>query len=401
MKFLNRISGVLVVLFFCQWLIAPMNSVSAKSHPPSISAESAALIDVQSGRILYAKQGDKKMRIASLTKTMTAIVAIESGKLNDVVQIPNEAVGVEGSSIYLKKGERLTLEELLYGLMLRSGNDAAVAIANHIGGSVPGFVYMMNEKAAMIGMTHTNFNNPHGLDDSNMHYSTATDMVKLSAYALRNPTFKKIVSTKVKNISWEGEDWDRRLQNKNKMLYLYKGADGVKTGYTKLAKRCLASSATRDGRQLAVITLNAPDDWNDSSELMDWGFEQFQTVKIVGKGEAIDSDDEILQPEDSDEELSFVTQNDFQYPLQEDEVRHISSKVQLLSSKVDESMIGEHVGYLQIYLDKKLIGKVPLTVQETKETLLYPSGIQTHNSHQPRSFWELVYQLMLGGFFDA
>ncbi|MGD8189144.1 D-alanyl-D-alanine carboxypeptidase family protein [Brevibacillus ginsengisoli] len=397
MKFLNRISGVLVVLFLCQWLITPLGSAevskkSASNKAPSISAESAALIDVQSGRILYAKAGDKKMRIASLTKTMTAIVAIESGKLNDVITIPGEAVGVEGSSIYLKKGERLTLEELLYGLMLRSGNDSAVAIANHIGGSVPGFVYLMNEKAAMIGMTHTNFNNPHGLDDSNMHYSTASDMAKLSAYALRNPTFKKIVSTKVKNISWEGNEWDRKLQNKNKLLYLYKGADGVKTGYTKLAKRCLASSATRDGRQLAVITLNAPNDWNDSMELMDWGFQQFHTVTIVSKGEAIEWNKETQQPENLDNKLSFVSQSEFQYPLREDEVRQVTSKVQLLSSKVDKSMIGQHVGYVQFFLDKQLIGKVPLTVQETK---------QTQAGHHPRSFWELVYQLMLGGLIDA
>lgn len=143
-----------------------------------------------------------------MTKTMTAIVAIENGRLEDIVSVPKEAVGVEGSSIYLKNGEKLTLEELLYGLMLRSGNDAAVTVAHHIGGSVPGFVYLMNEKAAMIGMSHTNFTNPHGLDDSNMHYSTAEDMAKLSAYALKNPVFRQIVSTKVKNISWEGEEYD-------------------------------------------------------------------------------------------------------------------------------------------------------------------------------------------------
>lgn len=399
MKFLNRISGVLVVLFVCQWLLAPIDTTQAsETSPPSISAESAALIDVQSGRILYAKEGDKKMRIASLTKTMTAIVAIESGKLDDVISIPNEAVGVEGSSIYLKRGERLTLEELLYGLMLRSGNDAAVAIANHVGGSVPGFVYMMNEKAAMIGMTHTNFNNPHGLDDSNMHYSTATDMVKLSAYALRNPIFRQIVSTKVKNISWEGEEWDRRLQNKNKMLYLYKGADGVKTGYTKLAKRCLASSATRDGRQLAVITLNAPDDWNDSMALMDWGFDQFKSTQLVSKGEAIKTDTR-LAPIEAD--LSFVAQNGFQYPLQDSEVGHITKKVQLITSNVDQEMVGEHVGYLNFYLDQKLIGKVPLTVQETKETMHTEATTHQQASTHPRSFWELLFQLMIGGLLDA
>lgn len=215
----QRLSGVLVVFLFLQCFFIPLHTLFA-APPLSISAEAAALIDVASGRILYEKNGSKKMRIASLTKVMTAIVAIETAKPNDVVKVPNEAVGVEGSSIYLKRGEQLPLEELLYGLMLRSGNDAAVTIAHHVGGSIPGFVYQMNEKAALIGMTQTNFTNPHGLDDSNMHYSTAEDMVKLSAYALKNPTFRQIVSTKVKNISWEGENWDRRLQNKNKMLNL-------------------------------------------------------------------------------------------------------------------------------------------------------------------------------------
>ncbi|MGC5324496.1 D-alanyl-D-alanine carboxypeptidase family protein [Brevibacillus sp. SYSU BS000544] len=395
MKYLNRISGVLVVFLFCHWLLTPPSSASAAVKPPSISAESAALIDVQSGRILYQKEGDKKMRIASLTKTMTAIVAIEEANLQDVVKVPNEAVGVEGSSIYLKKGEQLKLEELLYGLMLRSGNDAAVAISHHVGGSVPGFVHLMNEKAAMIGMTHTNFNNPHGLDDSNMHYSTANDMVKLSAYALKNPTFRKIVSTKVTNISWEGENWDRRLQNKNKMLYLYKGADGVKTGYTKLAKRCLASSATRDGRQLAVITLNAPDDWNDSSELMDWGFQQFQQEKIISKGAAIGGDLNIAPIKEG---LNLVTLNDFFYPLKAGEKSQIHTNVQLLNKNVplDKNWIGEHVGYVQVYLDKQLIGKIPLIVQDD-QTTFQPLEIATSKD----TFWAIVLEVLLGGFYHA
>lgn len=393
MKFLNHISGVLVVFLFCQWLFYPAQPIHASADIPSISAESAALIDVQSGRILYEKEGDKKMRIASLTKTMTAIVAIEAGNLKDVVTVPDEAVGVEGSSIYLKKGEKLTLEELLYGLMLRSGNDAAVAIADHVGGSVPGFVYMMNEKAAMIGMAHTHFTNPHGLDDSNMHYSTANDMVKLSAYALKNPVFRQIVSTKVKNISWEGENWDRRLQNKNKMLYLYKGADGVKTGYTKLARRCLSSSATRDGRQLAAITLNAPDDWNDSMALMDWGFQHFQTVKIIGKGERVKADSKL---DKADDELVLVTQNDFSYPLQEGESGQITSKVQLLDRRLDKKMIGQQAGYIQFFLNNKPIGRVPLTAQSAAATFgTHPS------SGQPKPFWDIVFELMLGGVLHA
>ncbi|MFM1652772.1 D-alanyl-D-alanine carboxypeptidase family protein [Brevibacillus sp. B_LB10_24] len=390
MKYLNRISGALVVFLLFQGWFVPMKAADASSQPPKISAEAAALIDVTSGRILYKKNADKKMRIASLTKTMTAIVAIESANLNDVVTVPKSAVGVAGSSIYLKQGERLTLEELLYGLMLRSGNDSAVAIAEHVGGSVPGFAFMMNEKAAMIGMTHTNFTNPHGLDDSNMHYSTAEDMVKLSAYALKNPEFQKIVSTKVKTISWEGEDWGRRLLNKNKLLFMYKGADGVKTGYTRLAKRCLASSATRDGRQLAVITLNAPDDWKDSMGLLDWGFSQFQPVKVVQKGEPVEPDVTIERKQD---DLVFVTMNEFNYPLTEEEVPSIQSKVQLFERSAVPAMIGKHVGFLQIYLGGALIGKVPLTVQQTA------TGVQM-NRHVP-AFVNIVWEIMAGGILHA
>ncbi|HZG14735.1 MAG TPA: D-alanyl-D-alanine carboxypeptidase family protein [Candidatus Bathyarchaeia archaeon] len=393
MKYLKRLSGVLVVFLLLQAFLLPLGETKAAEGALGISAEAAALIDVASGRILYQKNGDKKMRIASLTKTMTAIVAIEEGNLKDVIQIPDEAVGVEGSSIYLRKGERLTLEELLYGLMLRSGNDAATAIAIHIGGSVQGFAYKMNEKAAMIGMTHTNFMNPHGLDDSNMHYSTANDMVKLSAYALKNPTFRQIVSTKVKSISWEGESWDRRLQNKNKLLHLYEGADGVKTGYTKLAKRCLASSATRDGRQLAAITLNAPDDWNDSMKMMDWGFQNFKPTKVVGKGEAIDPDAPVFAGEDR---LQLITENDFIYPLTRSEAAQVTSKVNLLRSQLDKQMVGKHVGFLQIYLGKQPIGQIPLTVKEAVPTLKTQLGF-----HAKESFWSKLWRIAAGGVLDA
>lgn len=390
MKVRKLVSGVLVVFLFIQVLLLPATDANAAAKPTGLSAESAALIDVTSGRILYSKNGTKKMRIASLTKTMTAIVAIESGKLNDVVTVPQEAVGVEGSSIYLKKGEKLTLEELLYGLMLRSGNDAAVTIATHVGGSLPGFVYMMNEKAAMIGMSHTNFTNPHGLDDSNMHYSTAEDMAKLSAYALRNPVFRQIVSTKVKDISWEGEQWDRRLLNKNKMLHLYEGADGVKTGYTKLAKRCLASSATRDGRQLATITLNAPDDWNDSAKLLDYGFANFPLKELVGGKQDVKPD----TPVTMEKGTHLVTMNAFRYPLQPTEADDVHKRVVLGESVINGKMNGQLVGFLQFYLKEDMIGQVPLLVSADSSVEGRPeSGI--------RGFWRHFWTIAAGGLWSA
>jgi D-alanyl-D-alanine carboxypeptidase (penicillin-binding protein 5/6) len=181
-----------LLLFACLLLYAvcaPPLSVQAE---PSLSthAEAAALIDVSSGRLLYSKQGDKSMRIASLTKIMTAIVAIENGKLSESARVGKNAFGKEGSSIYLKLNEEMSLQHLLYGMMLRSGNDAATTIAEHVGGTVEGFAYLMNQKAEMIGMTHSSFKNPSGLDEEG-HYSTAADMAKLAAYSLRNPVFQE------------------------------------------------------------------------------------------------------------------------------------------------------------------------------------------------------------------
>ncbi|UKK98217.1 D-alanyl-D-alanine carboxypeptidase family protein [Brevibacillus brevis] len=389
MNIRKYLSGVLVVFLFIQMAFTPAAVVKAAAAPPGLSAEGAALIDVESGRILYSKNGTKKMRIASLTKTMTAIVAIEMGKLDAQVTVPPQAVGVEGSSIYLKNGEKLTLEELLYGLMLRSGNDAAVTIATHIGGSVPGFTYLMNEKAAMIGMEHTNFTNPHGLDDSNQHYSTPEDMAKLSAYALHNPVFRQIVSTKVKDISWEGEQWDRRLLNKNKMLHLYNGADGVKTGYTKLAKRCLASSATRNGRQLATITLNASDDWNDSAKLMDWGFANYPLQELVKKGQEVKPD----TPVTLEAGTHLVTTNTFQYPLQTAETEAIHKRVVMGESTVTSKMNGQLAGFLQLYLKEKMIGQVPLLVRVDTPTSVAPQA--------SRSMWQQFWGIVSGGLWSA
>ncbi len=283
----------------------------ATSANVGISAQGAALIDVNSGRILFEKNGDQQMRIASLTKIMTAIVAIENGNLKDIVTTSDHAFGTEGSSIYLKNGEKLSLENMLYGLMLRSGNDAAVAIAEHIGGSEEGFVFLMNQKAAAIGMTHSHFMNPHGLDHKD-HYSTTKDMALLTAYALKNPIFKKIVSTKVKIAPSADEPWDRKWLNKNKLLRMYDYADGVKTGYTKLSKRCLASSATKNDVQLAAITLNAPDDWNDSIQMLEYGFQEYKQTPLVQTNQIID------KIKIDGEEKNIVPSRDLVYPLKKE-----------------------------------------------------------------------------------
>lgn len=332
----------------------------------AISAESAALIDVQSGRILYGKNMDKRMRIASLTKIVTAIVAIESGKLNDTVTVSKNAYRVEGSSIYLDLGEKQKLIDLVYAIMMRSGNDAATAIAEHVGGgSVQKFVDMMNAKVKELGLTGTHFANPHGLDAKD-HYSTAYDMAKLTAYALRNPIFREVVSTKIKKIPWEGKDWDRTMRNKNKMLFRYEGADGVKTGYTEAAGRCLASSASRSGRQLAVIVLNDRDDWNDSSKMLDYGFTKYRYFSPVDDSQSIAS---IPVKNGSADNADILVGQKLAYPLREEEINNVRTELKLPKQLRAPLKEGEKVGEMIVYMNDKKIGSLPLVSKSNVESV--------------------------------
>ncbi len=317
-------------------------AVQAAPDAPSIHAQAAAVIDVTSGRLLYSLHGDDELPIASLTKIMTAIVAIEHGNLSDMVKVGKNAYGKEGSSLYLHLGEEMSLENMLYGLMLRSGNDAATAIAEHVGGSEEGFVYLMNEKAKLLGLTHTHFQNPHGLDAEG-HYSSANDLAKLTSYALKNPHFKEIVRTPSKTAPNPNDPWDYKWLNKNKMLRFYDGADGVKTGYTKTARRCLVSSATRNGQQIAVVTLNDGDDWNDHRKLLDYGFANFPLTTLIGKGQAIEN--------------GLVTGADFKYALAPEEVGQVERRLKL--AEVRTGSFG-YRGRISVRLNGEEIGTVPV-----------------------------------------
>lgn len=313
--------------------------------PPGNHAKAAALIDVTSGRILFSQRGDEPMKIASLTKIMTAIVALEHGRLDDMVTVSVRAAGKEGSSLYLKAGEKMTLRNLLYGLMLRSGNDAAVAIAEHIGGSVAGFAVLMNRKAEELGLVNSHFRNPHGLDEPG-HYMSANDLAKLTAYSLHHPEFAKIVKTVERKAPNPYESWDYRWLNKNKMLRMYEGADGVKTGYTKQALRTLVSSATRGGQQLAAVTLNDGNDWVDHRNLLDYGFRTFPLQEVVKKGQAIEG-------------TVFKVSRTFKYPLATGE----KERIRMRAVPVETTSLDYALGYrgkLQIELDGRPIGAVLL-----------------------------------------
>ncbi len=234
------------------------------TYATDVSAKAAVLIEAESGRVLFEKNPDSRLPMASTTKIMTALVALESGDLERNVTVAGEAEGVEGSSVYLHKGDRTTLIDLLYALMLQSANDAAVAIAVDVGGTQDRFVEMMNEKSRMLGLSDTHFDNPNGLD-SKTHYTTANDLARLCAYAMKNELFREIVSTKVYDITLNEKLV--RVVNHNKLLWRLDGACGVKTGYTKASGRCLVSSVERNGKTYIAVTLNAPDDWSDHKKL--------------------------------------------------------------------------------------------------------------------------------------
>lgn len=257
-----------------------LQTLSLSAHAYNVSAQAAVLMEADSGDIIFEKNKDTKLGMASTTKIMTALVAIENSSPSDVVNISDKAIGVEGSSIYLKHGEKLTMEELLYALMLQSANDAAAAIAYEVGGSIENFACMMNQKAEQLGLQNTHFTNPHGLYDEN-HYTSAHDLAVITRSAMQNEFFRQLVSTKRFVIQSSADNTTRVLINHNKLLKIYDGAIGVKTGFTKKTGRCLVSSAERNGVTLIAVTLNASDDWNDHMSLFNEGFELYQRVTLA------------------------------------------------------------------------------------------------------------------------
>ena len=335
----------------------------------AISAKKAVLMDADTGRFLYEKDAHSRSLIASTTKIMTALIICEQCNVRDRMKIPAEAVGIEGSSMYLREGEVLTLQELLYGLMLCSGNDAATALAIYCGGTVEGFVQLMNDKAFRLGLQGTHFENPHGLDSPN-HYSTARDLAVLAAYAMKNPVFYQTVSTKSVRFG------SRSLQNHNKLLWRVDGADGVKTGFTKAAGRILVSSATRQGRRLICVTINDGNDWQDHSSLLEEGFSRYTPNQIVQQGECMGTVS-VLGGES--ERVQLLAGEDFTYPLAAEEKPEI-----LLPGPgfVYAPVVqGQDAGVGYVCLDGKVVGKVSLVYGQTVEYEKTPK----------RSFWKRLF----------
>jgi len=275
----NCVKGIIIALI----VIFAMNSVSVSAM--GVSAQYACVIEQNSGEVVYEKNAYQRHSMASTTKIMTALIAIEQGRLDEVVTASRNASVQEGSSIYLRAGDKIMMRDLLYGLMLNSGNDAAVAVAEHISGSVEEFAKLMTETAKSIGAENTQFKNPNGLD-ADGHYTTAYDLALIARYAMQNEDFKEIVSTKSKKVTMQSGT-ELYLSNHNKMLKIYEGANGVKTGFTKATGRCLVSSAERNGVSFIAVTLNAPDDWTDHKNMLDFAFAEYARMMVVDEGDIL------------------------------------------------------------------------------------------------------------------
>ncbi len=254
--------------------------------PPGVSCEAAVLLEWQTGAILYSKNAFRRMYPASITKMMTALIALENGRLEELVTVSRTAANEPGSSMYLRVGDVFSLEDLLFGLMLNSGNDAAWAIAEHVGGTAEAFFAMMNRRAKETGAINTHFTNPHGLADPN-HYTTAFDLALIARTCLKHPYFKHLVATREKDVIDAKQETRIQLANTNRLLWAYLGADGVKTGTTESAGQCLVASATRDGMRLLAVVLNAYDRWDDAARLLDYGFANYRVALLARAGETL------------------------------------------------------------------------------------------------------------------
>ena len=324
----------------------------------STSATSSILMDMDSGRIIYENNSHEVRSVASISKIMTAILAIESKKLDKTVKVSDVVLEAYGSGIYIKPGEKLTLQDLVYGLMLRSGNDAALMIAEYVSGSVPKFVKKMNQKAQEIGMKQTTFHNPSGLDEEEEvgNFSTAYDMAILTSYAMKNKTYQKIVGTKKYTLKTNKNTYV--WYNKNKLLTNYENTTGGKTGFTKKARRTLVSTASKDQLNFVVVTLNDGNDFQDHENLHEYGFTYYKKYRLLKKGTVKIEDEKYYKNE------TLYIKNDIDYPLREDEKQSVRLSFQL--NKKKQLKDGGKVGEVHVKVGDETVLKEPIYVKKAK-----------------------------------
>ena len=346
------------------------NSLEIDAYALSSSAKGMCVIDKDSKRILYSKNENEKLPMASTTKVVTLITVLQNcDDLDEYIQVDDAAVGVEGTSIYLRKDETIKVRDLLYGLMLRSGNDAATALACHVGGSIEGFAEMMNELAKNVGANNSHFMNPHGLDNP-QHYTTAYDLALITAYALNNPIFQEVVSTKNYVIEATNKSDKRYLTNKNKLLSALDGCCGVKTGYTSKAGRCLVSACSREERTTVCVVLNCGPMFEESTTLLNSSFEDFENVKIIDKNKEIYNEYIINENEGK---LYLYTEEDYYYPLKKNEMKDLRLEY---SVTLDNAKSGDNVGEIKIFLKNDLIKTLKLYTMNKIDKLIDSKTLQ-------------------------
>lgn len=328
--------------------------VKAEADIPQLSAAAAVVLEMNTGKVMGAKNAHTRLPMASTTKVMTAILALENTSLDETITVSKEAFGVEGSSMYLELGEQLSMRDVLYGLMISSGNDAAVAIAMHIDGSVEAFAERMNEKAKKLGLTNTHFVTPNGLHDEN-HYTTAYDLAVISAYAMRNEEFCKLVSTR--SYTTQTGNKTRVLNNRNKTLRQYEGGNGVKTGYTSDAGKCLVFAALRDGMQLVGVVLRSGDTYGDAFSLLDHGFSNYSMKTVIRKGQVVDY---ARIGNGKKNSLALCAQRDIMIPARADEKLSLRTQIQrdaLLQAPIED---GQNCGELCLMEEGRIIARTEL-----------------------------------------
>ena len=356
--------------------------VSPADPLQKLTARSAIVMDAATGQVLYERDIDTRRYPASTTKMMTLIVALEHGKLDDIVTVGKTAEGVEGSTLWLVQGDKIPLGELLAGMMMHSGNDATVAVAEHIAGSVPAFVEMMNEKATEIGAYNTHFVNPNGLPDEK-HYTTAFDLAKIAAYGYSLPHFEEIVSKQETIYDWV-KDPAKKLRNENQMLWLYRGANGVKTGYTEAAGRCLVSAARRDGMQLVAVVLDSYYMWNDSIALLDYGFHSVQPKTLVKKGEVVTKVD---VADGRHDEVELIAAESLVVAEKNGESAKVEKKVEVPNDVAAPIKKGDVIGKVVCYYDGKRQGSINLLAAQDVEYYSFWDNLLNYL----RDFWKGLF----------
>ena len=340
------------------------------NDPPEVVAESAVVMDLKSGQILYGKNEESLQYPASITKILTAIVAIEKGNLNDYVTVSEKAASVEGSSTYIEAGEQITLEQLIYGLLLQSGNDAATAIAEHVAGSVEDFADLMNETARKAGATHSHFMNPHGLDHE-QHKVTAVDMALITEYAMHNPIFRRIFGTK--EYAWKSKSWDTLLHNKHRLINGSIPSDGVtggKTGFTQTAGQTLVTTASKDGMDIVVVVLKSvgTNVWRDTNKLIDYAFSNYATIQLGKRDGNIGN----LAFDQSDRYRKWILAEDVYYTIKQSEQERLSEKYDKLQDAVEYKVEADpkaREGILQFFIDNSMIHEAKM-VNLQKEVVI-------------------------------